>query len=44
MTWLHIIRTLHTHQFRLKQMLKDEACIIGFGVTYDSIKDLEVGS
>ena len=40
--WLHI-RTLHTSQVKLKQMIKDEACI-GFGVTYGSIKDLELGS
>ncbi len=40
--WLHM-RTLHTSQGKLKQMVKDEACI-GFGVTYGSIKDLELGS
>ena len=39
---LHI-RTLHTPQEKLKQMVKDETCI-GFGVTYRSIKDLELGS
>ncbi len=40
--WLHI-RTLHTPQEKLKQMVKDETCIV-FGVTYRSIKDLELGS
>ena len=40
--WLHI-RTLHTSQVKLKQMVKDEACI-DFGITYESIKDLELGS
>ncbi len=41
--WLRIRTTLHTLQVKLKQMVKDETCI-GFGVNYESIKDLELGS
>jgi hypothetical protein len=40
--WLHI-RTLHIPQVRLKQMVRDGACL-GFGCTYNSIKNLELGS
>jgi len=40
--WLHL-RTLHTHQAQLKAMVKEDACI-GFGVTYNSIKNLDLGS
>ena len=39
--WLHL-RTCHTHQDKLKSMVKNNACL-GFGVTYDSIKNLELG-
>ncbi len=40
--WLHI-RTLHTHQEKLKSMVRHDACV-GFGVTYDSIKNLDLGT
>ena len=40
--WLHI-RTCHTHQAKLKAMVRHGVCL-GSGVTYDSIKNLELGT